>query len=144
MGVDGDDGVVARVRLAVAVGGAVGSVGRVAIGRAMDVAAAGAGGWAVVADLPWATLFVNVTGAFALALLGRHLSSPVVRAAVLTGAIGAWTTVSTLAVEVLDAALLGGRAAAAGATYLVVSVAAGVLAVRLGERVSRRDRTVGR
>ena len=125
------------MRLAVAVGGAVGTVGRVALDRAATATLVGPG-WTSVAGLPWATLLVNVSGAFALALLGRRIPGTALRAGVLTGAIGAWTTVSTLAVEVVDGVLLGGAAAALAATYLVVTVAAGVLAVRLGELAAGR------
>lgn len=122
----------ARVRAAVVAGGALGSVGRVAL----DVAAWG-GAWTTTA-LPWPTLVVNVTGTFVLALIGGRLSDPVARAAVLTGALGAWTTVSTLAVEVVDAALLREPA---GIAYLVVTVASGVLAAWAGERLAPHEPT---
>lgn len=114
-----------QVRVAVAVGGGVGSIGRVAVDRLLagplDAAA-----WSGAAALPWATLLVNVTGTVALALLGHRVASPLVRAGLLTGAVGAWTTVSAVGVEVAEAAVLGTPLVGVG--YLVVTVAAGVLA----------------
>jgi CrcB protein len=120
--------VLTRVRAAVVAGGALGSVGRVAL----DAAAWG-DAWLGMTAVPWPTLVVNVTGTFVLALLGGRLSDPVARAAVLTGALGAWTTVSTLAVEVVDATLLREPA---GIAYLVVTVTSGVLAAWAGERLA--------
>lgn len=74
--------------------------------------------------LPWATLLVNVVGAFILGMA-------VTRAPrfVGTGFCGALTTFSTMQVELLD--LPVGEAVA----YAVASIVLGLAAVHLGRRV---------
>lgn len=124
-----------RMRLwgAVAAGGAVGSLGRVGI----DVLAADlldAPGWSALVGRLGPTLLVNVLGAFALAALAHRLQGEVARATVLTGALGAWTTVSTFAVEAAGD-VVGGRPLLA-ASYVVATLAAGVLAAWLGEQTA--------
>lgn len=110
----------ARIRLAVLLGGALGSAGRVGLGAAL-------GG---MTTFPLATLVVNVTGTAALAVLGLRLGHPVVRAMVLTGALGAWTTVSSLAVETVELGDAGGLLRAVA--YVGLTLAAGVVAARAG------------
>lgn len=120
-----------RLRGAVAVGGAVGSVARVAV----DVAGgdlATAVGWPATVGVLGPTLLVNVAGAFALALLAHRLDGEIVRAALLTGALGAWTTVSTFTVEAASDITLGRPLLAT--TYVVTTLTAGVLAAWLGQR----------
>lgn len=102
---------------AVAVGGAVGSVGRVLVP-------------AVVPGV-LGTLLVNVSGAFLLGLLLARTDDARTRALLGTGVLGAWTTFSTFVVEVEQ--LVHVQPALAGA-YLLTSVAAGLLAARVGRR----------
>jgi CrcB protein len=82
---------------------------------------------------PWETFVVNVSGAFVLGLLfivstERYAVAPWLRAAVLVGFIGSYTTFSTWTLEswrlledgaygVALANLLGGLAAGVAATY---------------------------
>jgi CrcB protein len=64
-------------------------------------------GWVAASTgggFPWGTLVVNVTGSFVLGLLfaasvERGVLSPDIRAPVLVGFIGAYTTFSTLTLE---------------------------------------------
>ncbi len=87
------------------------------------------------ATLPWATLTVNIVGCLAI---GAVAGSAVIAAGpawlrpfLITGVLGGFTTFSALALEtglLLDA----GRVLVA-AGYVVVTMAAGLAAVRLGQ-----------
>ena len=121
------------VRLAaVAVGGAIGTWARWGIGAT----------WPVRPDrFPVTTLSVNVAGAFLLglvlvALLDRRPARPLAHALVGTGALGAFTTFSTMAVEAVTLVHLD-RFWTAGA-YLAVSLVLGALAMTAGLAVGRR------
>ena len=117
---------------AVAAGGATGAAGRYAAGGWV-VGWAG-GGW------PWGTLLVNVAGAFLLGALvhalPRRAVPPAVQAGLTVGLCGGFTTFSAFGHE--TAALLRGGAAPAAALYVAASLALGLLAVALGERVGAR------
>ncbi len=89
---------------------------------------------------PWANLIINVSGSFLIGLLAqvfeaRALASPVVRAALLTGVLGGYTTFSSFAYETFellrDGQWLLAVANAAG------SVALGLLAVWAGVRMAQ-------
>lgn len=110
------------VRLAVAIGGALGTLARVGVDLALP---ATPGGW------PVATLLVNVSGALLLGMVLTRLRDHRLRALLGPGVLGAWTTFSTFAVE-LDTLLRTRPATALG--YAVTSVLAGLVAVRLGRR----------
>ena len=80
--------------------------------------------------LPWPTLAVNLTGAFALGLLFEALSAPRLgragarlRLALGTGLIGSYTTYSALAVE--TTLLLGAGRIAEAIGYAAVTLVAG-------------------
>ena len=130
-----------RLVALVAVGGAVGSVLRYATALVLP---GSDGGW------PWATLIVNVAGAFALgwlleALARRGRETPRLRRLRLllgTGLLGGFTTYSSLALET-ERLLAGGHAGVAVA-YAGVTLAAGTVAavagVGLGQRTSRERR----
>lgn len=116
--------------LLVAAGGALGSVGRFAVATWM-VRMAGTG-------FPWGTLTVNLIGSFVAGLLlvwfdGRGESAQWLRAFVLIGVLGGFTTWSTFAVE----ALLLGRGPAPGwaGVYVMVSLVGGLLLVFAGLRL---------
>jgi fluoride exporter len=84
---------------------------------------------------PWGTFVVNISGCFIIGFLsalltGRFLPHPVLRTAVLTGFVGAYTTFSTFTYETMQ--LLRGGAIALAFANLVGSVTAGLVAVWLG------------
>ncbi len=115
----------------VALGGAIGAVARVALA-----------GWFPPAPdgFPWVTFLENVVGAFLLALVLTRLterlaSDPRIRLVLCTGALGAFTTYGTFAVELRGLAA-DGHALAAG-SYLLATLVAGVFAGLLGLRVAR-------
>lgn len=89
-------------------------------------------------DIPWATLTVNVAGAFLLGLLLEALLRAgaetsrirLTRLALGTGILGGFTTYSALALE-LHELLVDGRVASA-VGYGLGSVSAGLLACVLG------------
>ncbi|TVR17921.1 MAG: CrcB family protein [Nitriliruptor sp.] len=115
----------------VAIGGAVGAVARVAF-AAWFPAAPG--------SLPWVTLLENLVGAFLLALVLTVLTErlaldPAVRLLLCTGMLGAFTTYSTLAVE-LDRLIAAGALAVAG-TYVVLTLVGGLTAALAGLRVGQ-------
>lgn len=121
-----------RLLAAVAAGGVVGSLGRWSVGLALPHAAGG---------MPWATLVVNVTGAFAMGLLVAFLVDRpgvhrLLRPFVGVGVLGGWTTFSTLAVDVVQLGVAGRVAVLLG--YLLATLAVGVAAVAAGVALGRR------
>ena len=126
-------GVDLAVLATVAIGGVIGSLGRYAVGAALPHQ----GG-----DFPWATLVVNVTGAFAMGLLVAYLVDRpgvhrLARPFVGVGLLGGWTTFSALAVDAVQLGQSGQEQVAliyVAATFLVdtLAVAAGSV---LGQRV---------
>ena len=130
---DRDAVVELAVLATVALGGVIGSLGRYAVGVALPHQ----GG-----DFPWATLVVNVTGAFAMGLLVAYLVDRpgvhrLARPFVGVGLLGGWTTFSALAVDAVQLGHAGQEQVAlvyVAATFLVgtLAVAAGSL---LGQRV---------
>lgn len=99
----------------IALGGALGSVARYAIGHF---------GARHNERFPWATLLINVAGSFLLGLLVRWLPrsslTPEMGFALTVGFCGGFTTFSTFSVEV--ARLVEGGAYARAATYATASV----------------------
>ncbi|MEZ4553928.1 MAG: CrcB family protein [Dehalococcoidia bacterium] len=115
-----------QTTLAVAAGGALGSVARYGVTH-----------WVTGALGPnlWGTFLVNVTGAFALGLLvglteARASLDPVVRAGLAVGVLGGYTTFSTLMYESVRE--MENRALWQSALNLSGSVAIGLLAVAAG------------
>ena len=114
----------------VGVAGGIGSVLRYAIGVHVDQS-----------RFPWATLAINISGAFILALfltlaLGRV--SVDVMIPVAAGLLGGYTTFSTFAWEGFTIGR-GGRPATA-AIYIGVSVVGGLLAAGAGYALGRAAR----
>ena len=102
------------------------------------LAAAGALARAVVGHrlnraFPTGTLLVNVTGSFALGLLSG--ASPAVVTAVGTGGLGAYTTFSSFARDVV--ALVEERKWGSAATYVLATLVIGVAAAAAGVSLSR-------
>lgn len=91
-------------------------------------------------ELPLATLAVNVAGSLALGLLTGVLAkyahgAPELKALLLTGLCGGFTTFSTFAADNVKLIQQGNVALAA--VYVTVSVAAGITAVWIGMSVAK-------
>jgi fluoride exporter len=113
----------------VGIGGALGSVARYAC-AALGVRLLSAG-------FPWSTLFVNVSGSFAIGMLaalltadGKPLVTGDARAFLMVGVLGGFTTFSSFSLETLELARRGDWAAAA--TNVVGSVVLCLAAVAIG------------
>ncbi len=113
------------VLLGIGLLGGAGAIGRFLLDGAISV---GAG-----RDLPWGTLAVNVSGAFALGVLAAAAVGGDARRLAATGLLGAYTTFSTWALETQR---LGedGRARL-GVANLAVSLVLGVAAARAGREL---------
>jgi CrcB protein len=120
----------------VGLGGGLGSVLRWWIGRVVGERYRG--------DFPLGTFLINVSGSFLIGYLSvlfrvdwhnRYGHGMVLNAFVLTGVLGGYTTFSTMQ---LDAAKLTGKARnVLAAFYLLLSVAAGLLAAAFGAALAR-------
>ncbi len=91
--------------------------------------------------MPWATLLVNVTGAFAMGLLVSYLVDRpgvhrLARPFVGVGLLGGWTTFSALAADVITLYESGHVSMMVG--YLAATFLLGTLAVGAGELAGRR------
>lgn len=122
-----------RRRLAVGVGGALGTGLRLVVSAAVPAV----GGW------PWATLAENVSGSLLLGyLLARFLlAAPRTTLTIpllCTGVLGSYTTFSTFAVEIAGLTGQGRPLLAAG--YALTSLVAGVAAAQAGIRLAERRR----
>jgi CrcB protein len=122
----------------VALGGALGSVAR----HGCSVLAAR---W-IGSGFPWATLFVNVAGSFAIGLLaalatsdGRPALGADARAFVIIGILGGFTTFSSFSLETLSLARSGAFGAASFnvAASLVLCLGAVWLGFGAGALVNR-------
>lgn len=117
--------------LAIAIGGAVGTVSRYLIALGMT-RPAGA--------FPTATFLINVVGSFLIAIFARVMSTPdsnpVLRAALTIGFCGGFTTFSTFSAEFV-ALTQEGRTIRA-MLYVLASVVSGVLAVFAGLAIGDR------
>ncbi len=116
----------------IAAGGAVGAVARYAV-----VVAAGHL-WG--AAFPWGTLTVNVLGSFILGALVEVMAlvwSPTegMRAFLVIGMLGAFTTFSTFSLDVVSLYQRGAMMAAAG--YVLASIVLSVAALFAGLAVAR-------
>ena len=132
----------ARLLGLVALGGALGSVGRYAVETALPFSP-GPGG----IGFPWATLIVNVSGSLLMGLLVAWLTDhpappPCARPVAAVGLLGGWSTCSAFAAETHR--LWSAGAPAVSAAYVLVSVAAGLLAVIAGALAGSRIWTADR
>ncbi len=114
--------------LAVAAGGALGSVARYLVTTMGQFAS------------PWTTMLINVLGSFAMGFLAYVLAQKFVeaeglRAFVLTGVLGGFTTFSAFSLDVMQAMQRGENAVAL--IYVLGSVMLSILAVFGGAFVSR-------
>ena len=119
--------------LAVAVGGATGSVARYVVGVLLLRSSGG---------FPVSTLLINVVGSFLIGLFARLFDAPdhnqVLRVALTVGLCGGFTTFSTFSAETVT--LLQQGKAGRAALYISISVVAGVLATLAGLMVGRSSR----
>ena len=118
--------------LAVAVGGAAGALARYGLDRLIE--------HHVFTVVPWSTFVINVTGCFLAgvtiaALVDRHHLPGWVRAGVVVGFLGAYTTFSTFGQETRDLLIEGHRLLAV--TNVLASDVVGVTAVVAGAAVGR-------
>jgi CrcB protein len=116
----------------VALGGALGACARYGAGLLWPAPAGG---------FPWTTLGVNalgclVIGAFLVAITEGRPVHRLVRPFFGTGVLGGFTTFSTYAVDIRR--LVEGGRPAAGLLYLLLTVAAALVAVWTGAAVTRR------
>ena len=119
----------------VAVGGAAGSVLRYLIGLA-TVAAWGSG-------FPWGTILINIAGSFLIGLVGAATleggmlpDSPALRAFVMVGLCGGFTTFSSFSLQTLEL-VRGGRASLA-LLNVALSVVLCFAAVAAGHQTGAR------
>jgi len=122
----------------VALGGAIGSVARYALGNAMVLA--------LGAAFPWGTLLINVLGSFVISCFGMlagaqgRLPLPFeARVFVTVGLCGGFTTFSSFSLQTVELARngQGGRAV----FYAIASVVLCVLACALGVSVAQAVNT---
>jgi fluoride exporter len=126
----------AREIAAIFAGGAVGALLRTGLSQAFPT---GDAAW------PWTTLAINVAGAFALGYFVTRLQerlpiSAYRRPLLGTGFCGAFTTFSTVQIELLH--LLDAHRYAAAAGYAATTIVAGYFAVVLATALVRRTRVI--
>ena len=112
--------------LFVALGGAVGSIGRYLISKYFDC------------SFPWATLTVNILGSLLIGILtgliAKGTLSPEMKLLLVTGFCGGFTTFSTFANESFT--MLKAADYLSVALYAGASVVIGILAVFLGMKIA--------
>ncbi len=115
-----------RHLLLVFIGGGTGSVLRYLVGKCVGST-----------TYPWATFVVNIVGCFLIGLLGtwiaRHSLSPDLRLLLVVGLCGGFTTFSTFSNEALS--LMRDGQPLLCITYIICSVAAGLVAAYLGTKL---------
>ena len=114
------------VYVSIAIGGALGALARYAVGGWVH-------GWAG-SGFPWGTLTVNILGAFLLGFTARFLqgiaADASLRALVMIGFLGAFTTFSTFSYE--TATLLRDGELGLGTLYVAGSVLVALAGAFLG------------
>lgn len=121
---------------AIFLGGAIGSLLRMWLGRTFSTG---------VADWPWATFAINVSGSFALAYFATRLQerlpqSTYRRPLLGTGLCGAYTTFSAMQIEIVQM-IDHDRYGLAGA-YALCSILAGYVAICAATALVRRVRVI--
>ena len=125
-------GLSAAVLVAIAVGGALGTVARFLLDTAFSDPAT---------HFPTTTLLINLSGSLLIGLLVPLVDNlapraPLVRPFLIVGLLGGWTTYSTLAVDAVVLAKDGH--AAAGVLSLVATLVGGLALVVCGNALGRR------
>jgi CrcB protein len=121
-----------KLVLAIAIGGALGAVGRHYVSVAMTLI--------MGHGFPWGTLVVNVAGSFLMGVLIETMAlvwspSLEMRALLTVGVLGAFTTFSTFSLDV--ATLYERGAPIILAIYVAASVGISILALFAGLRLMR-------
>lgn len=120
--------------LAVALGGALGAVGRYTLSTWVQ--------HALGQGFPWGTLSVNLTGSFLMGVLvgalDRGLLPPEIQAVAAVGILGSFTTFSAFSLE--NVRLLQEGAWGRALLYMAASVAMGLVAVLVGMRAAGGNR----
>ncbi|MFC7739099.1 fluoride efflux transporter CrcB [Roseomonas sp. GCM10028921] len=110
-----------KTYLLIALGGALGSVAR-AWGSALAMRLAGAG-------FPWGTIAINLVGSFVIGLFAaRAGTSDDLRAFVMVGICGGFTTFSSFSLQTLELLQAGRVLAAMGNVVLSVALCLGAVA----------------
>ncbi|MFL0417308.1 fluoride efflux transporter FluC [Sphingomonas sp. 179-I 2A4 NHS] len=116
----------------VALGGGVGSLLRWGVGKLVP----GSGG------IPWSTIIINITGAFAIGYLSVLFSvewhdryGSFLKSAILTGVLGGYTTFSTMELDTVKMFRAGNAVKAA--FYIIGQLALGVAMAGLGAELAR-------
>ena len=117
------------IYLWIAIGSALGGMGRYACSRAVALRYG--------ETFPWGTLFVNVTGSFVIGLIAaltgpdsRLVVSPNARNFLMVGICGGYTTFSSFSLQTLE--LLRNRDVGEAFGNILLSVAACMAAVAIG------------
>ena len=123
-----------RIQLAIALGGAAGCLARYWVGTGL---------LAISQTFPFATLLINIVGSFVLGVVFAGLPShppTALRAGLMVGVCGGFTTFSTFSVEVVTLAQRGdaGRAATYVAASVLLSAAAAWAGILLGRALAAR------
>ena len=116
----------AKLAILVFMGGGLGALGRFSLSVLIPRAAQG---------FPWATLIANALGALLIGLLAGWLAERQgLRAFWIVGLLGGFTTFSAFSLETLT--LLDRGSAGLALTYVLASLAIGLLACWLGLRIA--------
>ena len=83
----------------IALGGALGSVGRFWLSLAFDALFA--------STFPWATVATNITGSFAIGMIAALPFGPLSRQFLMVGVLGGYTTFSAFSLQTLALAQMG-------------------------------------
>ena len=128
------------ITLAIALGGALGSVGRYWLSfLALPISA----------TIPWGTILINVSGSFAIGLVseltvspGRYPVPETARLFFMAGVCGGFTTFSSFSLQTLD--LMRAGAPLRAAVNVAASVLFCLLAVAVGHALGAHWEWVGR
>ncbi len=125
-----------RLLLLVSAGGAIGAGLRFLVNQAFAGPAALRG----AAFFPWATLTVNVVGSFLMGLAvvviaERYAADPGLRAFLMTGILGGFTTFSAFSLDAVELSI--DRSLAVAALYVGLSVAGAIGGLLAGLYLAR-------
>jgi fluoride exporter len=119
--------------LAVFIGGGLGSLARLGMGRWVGLAAN---------DFPWSTLLINLAACLVLGFASgmaagnKETIHPVLRIGITTGFCGGFSTFSTFSLESVDL-VSNGKILLCGA-YVLASVSLCFVGIWLGQAIGRR------